>query len=193
MAMVRVRLVGVTKLLCHNIQLSDPDNPIVREIAAITKKRSKTEDDRKAIARLEWYGGLYLTEGMAGPVMPTANIRKCLIQGGKITKQGKAIERAAQFLDLNVPLEHDGPKDVDALFALPQYHDRRAVGIGPSRTMRTRPCFRMWSLEARVNLLTDVIDLDVFRRVVDITGQTEGLGDYRTGGYGRFAAEVVEE
>src|SRR5438128_2426520 len=59
---VRTRLIGTTQYAQHNVQLADPDNHWAREIAAITKKRTKTEEDRQAIQRLEFLGGLYVHE-----------------------------------------------------------------------------------------------------------------------------------
>src|SRR5690554_34575 len=151
---IKLELTGATPLLMHNISLADPDNPIVKEIATYTSKRKKTEDDRRAIERLEWFGGLYVEDGRI--VMPTGNIRKCIIQAGKITKQGTQVTRALQFTDMFVPLVYDGPEDPQELFLRPEFHDRSAVGIGGKRTMRVRPKFPRWALVADAILLESV-------------------------------------
>lgn len=191
MGMIQLRLIGTQPLLCHNIHLSDPDNDFVKAIAAITGKRKKTEEDRREIEKLEWYGGIYVSPSHVGrPTLPTGNIRKCLIQAAKVQRLGKAVERALQFLDLDVPIQHDGPDDINGLFASDRYHHRASVGIGPKRTMRMRPRFPVWALEARANLLSDVLDLDDFKRIAELAGQIEGLGDNRVNGYGRFKVEV---
>jgi hypothetical protein len=185
---ITLEITGTSPLLMHNIALADPDNPIVQEIASYTSKRKKTEDDRRAIERLEWFGGLYTDEGRI--VMPTANIRRCIVEAGKITRQGTQFARALNFSDLFVPLVYEGPQDPRELFTLPQFHDRSAVGIQGKRTMRVRPKFPKWALVASVNLLESVVDLDDFRRSIEMAGKAIGLGDNRINGFGRFTVEV---
>lgn len=186
---VKLQLGGTTPLLMHSIQLADPDNPIVQEIATYTSKRRKTEDDRRAIERLEWFGGLYLEDGRI--VMPTGNIRKCFVQAGKISKQGTQVARALQFADLNVPLVYEGPSDLEALYADKSFTNRSAVGISGKRTMRVRPQFPTWAIVAEALLLEDVMDPDDLLRVAQRAGQAEGLGDNRINGYGRFKVEIA--
>lgn len=186
---IRVECSGLTPLLCHNISLADPDNPIVAEIATYTSKRKKTEDDRRAIERLEWFGGLYVEDGR--PVIPTGNIRKSFIQAGKISKQGTAVSRALNFTRLHVPLAHDGPDDLEAMYADKAYSNRAAVGIAGKRTMRVRPQFTKWAVVADALLLDDVMDLDDLTRIATRAGQAEGLGDNRVNGYGRFTVQVT--
>lgn len=186
---LKLELVGTSPLLCHNIALADPDNPYVKEIATYTAKRKKTEDDRRAIERLEWFGGLYTENGI--PVIPTGNVRKSFIQAGKISKQGLQVSRSLVFTDLQVPIVYDGPKDLEALYKNPAFSNRAAVGISGKRTMRVRPCFHNWSIIADAFLLDDVMDVDDLRRIADRAGVAEGLGDNRTNGYGRFSVRVV--
>jgi hypothetical protein len=186
---IKLELTGTSPMLMHNISLADPDNPLVREIQTYTSKRKKTEDDRRAIERLEWFGGLYVEDGAI--VVPTGNIRKSFINAGKITKQGTQVTRALQFTDLNVPLVYDGPDDPQELFNRPEFHDRSAVGISGKRTMRVRPKFPRWALVAHAILLESVMDLDDLRRVAELAGKAEGIGDNRLNGFGRYAVKVV--
>lgn len=186
---IRIELTGTSPLLMHNISLADPDNQFTREIQTYTSKRKKTEDDRRAIERLEWFGGLYVDNGRI--VMPTGNIRKSFINAGKISKQGTQVTRALNFGDLNVPLVYDGPSDLEVLFKDSTFHNRAAVGISGKRTMRVRPEFKTWAVVADALLLEDVMDLDDLQRVAGRAGLAEGLGDNRVNGYGRFAVKVV--
>jgi hypothetical protein len=186
---IKLELTGTSPLLCHNISLADPDNPIVREIQTYTSKRKKTEDDRRAIERLEWFGGLYVEDSRI--VMPTANVRKCIIQAGKISKQGTQVTRALQFTEMNVPLSYEGPEDPQELFKRVEFHDRAAVGISGKRTMRVRPKFPRWALVADAILLESVMDRSDLQRVAELAGKAEGLGDNRTNGYGRFSVRIV--
>lgn len=190
MATIELKLVGRSPLMLHNIRLADPDDDFAKQIAILTHKRVKTEEDRKAIAKLEWYGSLYLSANGAGVVLPTANLRKCLIQTAKVSKLGTALGRALHFADAAVPIQYDGPRDLQQLYEIPTFSDRRAVGVSGSRTMRTRPIFRAWAVEAIAEVIEDVMDLEAVRRVVEMAGLIEGLGDNRINGYGRFEGVV---
>lgn len=188
---IRLELTGTSPLLCHNIALADPENPFTREIASYTAKRKKTDDDRREVGRLEWFGGLYLDTAGGKPVMPAANIRKSIINAGTITRQGKQVERALSFDEMHVPIVHSGPADLNALHADPTFTDRAAVGISGKRVMRIRPKFPTWALIASAYLLPDVMDIDEFARVADRAGKAIGLGDNRVGGFGRFSINVI--
>lgn len=186
---IRIELTGTSPLLQHNVQLADPDNEFTKQIATYTAKRKKTEDDRKAISKLEWFGGLYVEDGRV--VVPTSWLRKCIINSGKIQKLGTAIARGLAFADLNVPLHYDGPKDLNELHADAAFVNKAAIGIsGTKKTMRTRPQFPHWAVAADAVLMEDVLDFDSFAAVVKRAGIVEGLGDNRINGYGRFETKV---
>src|SRR5262245_38210025 len=113
---IQLLLMGRTPLVLKNGETINPDHPATVEIAAITGKRKKTADDRLRIAELEWHAALY-RDADKRLSYPTANVRKCLIEAGKITKQGKDVERSVSFAELFVPLGYEGPRDVKALYA----------------------------------------------------------------------------
>jgi hypothetical protein len=188
MKTVEIRFTGTTPLLCHNVQLADPDNDIVMQIKAITSKRKKTAEDRADIAKLEWYGGLYL--GKDGPCYPTAGLRKCLINAGKINKLGSTLLRALHFVDFQVPIVYAGPRDIDKLFLDKKFQHRAMVAVSTAKTVRVRPHFAEWSVTAKAGLLDDVLDMSDLVRVVEIAGVAEGLGDGRRIGFGRFQGSV---
>lgn len=190
MAKVAIALVGTSPMLMHNIQLADPDNDWAKQMAEITHKRTKTEEDRRAISKLEWYGSLYTAPGFEGPVLPTGNVRRCIINAAKVNRQGKQVERALHFSAMYVPLVYDGPRRLEDLWGLPQYQDRAAVAVSGSRTMRTRPLFASWQARLDAELIEDILDYDALVRIVDLAGRIEGIGDNRSNGYGRFFAEV---
>ncbi|HEY3012235.1 MAG TPA: hypothetical protein VGJ36_05780 [Gemmatimonadales bacterium] len=183
-------LTGTSPLVQHNIQLNDPDNHFTREIAALTSKRKKTDDDRVSIARLEFLGGLYV--GRSGIHVPAANVRRCFERAGVVRRLGTAVNRAVIPVALELPLEHDGPSDPAALWDDPRYRYTTSVGIGRKRVIRTRPMFPAWTLQAEWELITDALDFDDFKAVVNAAGIVEGLGDNRVNGYGRFTAEIKE-
>lgn len=185
---VSLLLTGTSPLLCHNIQLANPDNVFAKAISAITKKRTKTEDDRLEIGRLEFLGSLYTHEGKI--IIPTSNIHKCLIETGKITKEGKSIVRAVAFLEPFVPLIFKGPADPNELWKHEEFRDITLVGVQKKRVLRTRPIFRAWMARAEAEILTQVMDYENFEKVAQLAGRVEGLGDNRVNGYGRFSVEI---
>lgn len=182
---------GTTPMVHHNIRLADPDDPIARAIAEIAGKRIKTEEDRKQIARLEWFGGLYTADGIDGPALPTANLRKCLIKAATANRQGTQVARSLLFMDLHVAVQYDGPRDLDQLYALAPFTYRTMVGVNQSRTVRVRPCFPRWRVSVSAALMEDLLDPDDLAQIVERAGLIEGLGDNRINGFGRFRGQIV--
>lgn len=190
MARIRMTLIGTTPLLCHNPQLADPENDVVREIKTLTDKRKKTDEDRRAVGRLEWFGSLYLENG-SGPVIPTANIRKCLVEAGKTRKLGKQIGRAVSFVDFTTPILYDGPRDPMKLYERVEFrHRATVVNSGRGRVVRVRPKFSQWQIKTDAELLEDMLNPSELSDVVSLAGLIEGLGDNRINGFGRFTARV---
>ena len=186
---ITVVLDGTSALLMHNPQMADPNFEPTRRIKELTGKRKKTDEDLRLIERLEWYGGLYAENGLI--VQPTSKVRKCIINAGKISKQGKMVERALSFGSLNVPLTHDGPREIDAVFADRRFHSRLSVGVQGKRVMRTRPAFPTWALRLEGLFIEDAgLNFEELQRIVALAGLSEGIGDNRVNGYGRFTGTV---
>lgn len=191
---VRFHMQGTSPLLMHNPQMVDPMFEINREIKALTGKRKKTDDDFRQIEKLEWYGGLYLDEngdGKSRLVQPTSKPRKATVEAGKTCKLGKSVERSLTFERISVPLQYDGPEDVDELWgAGTRYVSRLSVGIGNKRVMRVRPKFFPWAMAADALFLEDVLNFEELVRLAELAGRGIGIGDNRVNGYGRFDVKV---
>src|SRR3990167_3543099 len=190
---ITITLTGTSPLLMHNPRMVDPEFELNRQIKAITAKRKKTDDDHRAIARLEWYGGLYTGQNGDGPIItqPSSKVRKCLINTARISKMGKSVERAISFSSLDVPLIFEGPKDIDAVFDDARFHSRLSVGVGNKRVMRVRPKFLPWALDVSGLFVEDAgLNFEDLERIVELAGVVEGLGDGRAIGYGRFLGRV---
>lgn len=194
---ITITVKGISPLLMHNPRMADPDFEISREISKITGKTKKTEEDRREIERLEWYGGLYAeTNGNGVPqvVQPTSKLRKCIIDAARNYKLGKKVEQALLFDGLYVPLAYDGPRDIDKLWESQLYISRLSVGIGTGgskkRIMRVRPQFFPWGMAVSGIFLPEVMDPSDIKRCVEVAGRAIGIGDNRVNGYGRFTAEV---
>lgn len=187
---IRLELTGNTSLLMHNERLSDPTDKIVKEIKSITdKKKDQTESDKETISKLEWYGGLYVDD-KGDIIMPTKNIMKSLRNAATVTKSGTKLIRGLSPTDLFVPLMIEGSRHKDKLWNNPIHIDRRPVGIGKSRVIRTRPLFPIWGLVAGFELLEDVLNYSALVEIASLAGRAVGLCDARVLGHGRFDAKV---
>lgn len=184
---INIEMTGTAPLLQHNIRLADSLDPIARSMKAVSGKRKKTDDDHEELARLEFAGGLYINE--LGPFVPGENIEKSFIEGGRITKQGKNVERALLITDNEVPLLYKGPRTVEDLWEDPSFRDRSAVKVGQARVMRTRPKFREWSLSAEAELDTTVLNLSELQEIATSAGRMVGICDYRPR-FGRYEVDI---
>jgi hypothetical protein len=181
-------LTGTSPLVMHNPQLADPDNSWSRELAPITSKRTKTDDDRWTIYKLKFLGGLYV--GRDGIVVPAPNVHKCFVDGATLRKLGKDVGRAVMPLAPEFPLDYDGPKDPGSLWEDKKYHYLTTVVISRRRIPQMRPWFPQWQLHAEWELVTEQMDFTKFADAVRAAGSLVGLGDARIKGMGRFTAEV---
>lgn len=186
---LEVVLVGETPLMMHNPRLADPLDEIAAQMKEITSKRKKTTADHHDIAHLEFIGGIYWTEEL-GPYIPSHAILRCFNEGAKVSRNGRNVNRAVRIKGTEIPLEYDGPRELDILAKDVSFQDRRSVGVQSARTMRTRPIFRGWSLRFHVNLNESILNLSEFMRILEDAGSLEGLMEARILGYGRFNAKV---
>ena len=188
---IRLTMQGSSPLVMHNVTLADPNNPIVKEIAAITDKGSNmTDADRLEVSRLEFIGGLYIGKG--GPALPTRNILRCIANAAKIRRLGKDVERAMIPTTMEIPIEYKGPRDPTGLWNAVEYRYAAAVRVGRGLVIRMRPAFPEWEVTSEWELLTEILNYRDFKSIVEAAGLIEGLGDNRRNGYGRFVAQAEE-
>jgi hypothetical protein len=187
---VRLSLEGTAPLLMHSARGVDPLDPVVKQIKAITAKRKKTEDDMEVIARLEFEVSMYFLDSI-GPFIPGVNVEKCLVEGGRITKSGKNVERGLFVLDNACPLLYTGPRDIEGLWSAAngEFRSMMAVGVGGRKIMRCRPIFHDWSVECEAELDTTVLNIGELEQIATHAGSMVGLGDFRPR-YGRFLTKV---
>jgi len=187
---VRMTATGTRPLIMHNVRLASPLNAYAKELKRLNSKRNKTDEDRLAVARVEFEGGLYYDKEL-GPYIPAPNLFRSLIDGGRLTKAGKKIERGVIIDGIEFPLLYRGPRDIEGLWGdgESEFVDVRTVVVMRAKIDRCRPIFRDWTVEAEVILDPAVIDLDEFAEVARNAGQMVGLGDYRLM-FGRYTVEV---
>jgi hypothetical protein len=189
---VRLSIVGIQPLIMHNNRGVNPREPLAQQMKALTKQRTKTEDDLDAIARYEWELGLY-HDTKIGPYLPDRLILATLREAAKKTKQGKLVVEAVFMDDPKVRIEYDGPRDIDGLAADGRFFDLRPVRVQTATINRARPIFHPpWSLELTLNFDPDVIDEADLIRIVETAGRRIGFGDYRPV-YGRFTVTQTKK
>jgi hypothetical protein len=188
----RITLTGSAPLLMHSSRLADPLNPAAKALKKISSKRAKTDEDYADMARLEWFGSLYLDSDF-GPYIPGENISRSLVDGARISKLGVKVQRGV-FISTDVnPIAYRGPRKADDLWTDENFRHKASVKVGTSRVMRCRPLFREWSTSAEGILDPSVMDLTDLSAVADAAGKMCGLGDWRPR-FGRFnsALEVTK-
>jgi hypothetical protein len=172
----------------HSGRLIDPLDTVAKQIKAASGKRNKTDDDHAELAQLEWLGGLYYMAEI-GPFVPALNLQKCLIEGARLSRDGKKVERGVLIETVFIPLEYDGPREPTEMYTDKRFVHRAPVKVMTSRVMRTRPQFWEWRLRAYGQLDSGVIDLVDLRQAADQAGAMIGLGDGRPT-FGRFTCTV---
>jgi hypothetical protein len=187
---VQVLATGTKALLMHNSRLANPMNEHSKKMAALTGKRGKTDDDRETLARVEFEGSMYFDPEI-GPYVPASSVFRCLVDGARLSKLGKHIERGVTLSDIQFPLLYNGPRDIDGLWngGNPQFVDQQVARVGTQKVVRTRPIFREWAFEFGAMLDPEVIDFEQFQQAARQAGKMCGLGDYRMF-YGRFDVVV---
>jgi hypothetical protein len=187
---------GGSALIMHNERLADPLDPFTRAIAAISKKRGKTEADHQEIGRLEFFGGLYADpmitpDNLIGtPCLPAWNVLRCLQDGARRHKRGADVLRGIYPIGDTATLIYDGPPNPEGLWVSGEFSLRKTVGVQRARTVRTRPVFTDWQARLDVEVDATVWDLHTLRVCWRDAGTYSGIGDMRPV-YGRFVATVV--
>ncbi len=74
---------GTRPLLLHNVRLASPLNAFAKQMKALNAPRIKTDEDRFAMARVEFEGGMYFDPDL-GPVMPGLNLHASIQEGAKV-------------------------------------------------------------------------------------------------------------
>lgn len=187
---ITLTFTGTTPMLQHNQRLADPLDPWAKKLKSVSSKRTKTEADHEEMARIEWAAGMYFNED-SGPYVPGEWVLAGLRDAGKLTRLGSAVTRGLQITSFRNHLDYDGPHDVEGMWGKREvFVDRRSVGVGKSRVMRTRPRFPVgWSFECGVVIDETVISAEQIAEIGEQGGRLIGLGDFRQL-FGRYTLEV---
>lgn len=181
------QLTGQAPLISHNGQLADPTNKWSKAIKQISSKRNKTDADYEELARLEFFGSLYLDPN--GPVIPASNIEACLINAAKKRTEGNKA-KAGMYIAAHASLLYNGPRTAENLWADDVFRFSAGVVVQRARVMRMRPKFDQWQATVEVNYDDEQVDLSALDTWVEIAGSQIGLGDWRPR-YGRFESRRI--
>lgn len=192
MKTLRTKWTGLRPLILHNGLMADPTNPYTRQIKELTKKRTKTDADLEAIARLEWEAALYWNDE-EGMVMPSDNIERCIQLGAQKSRLGKDVAAAVFVDEPEVKIHHRGPATMDELYSDPRFVLRKGVKVATARVIRVRPMIPTgWFLTFSVEYDENIVDQDALCRAIRDAGALVGLGDWRPK-FGRFAVEFLND
>lgn len=182
---------GIRPLVMHNGLLADPTNPFTRKIKEITSKGSKklTDTDYENRDRLEWEGGVYYNDRV-GLHIPSDNVERCIQLGAQKSRIGKDVQAAVLCQQSEIPLEYDGPRSMEKLYADPRFSLRKCVVVQRSRIVRIRPMIPTgWKISFTLEYDDTLLnEKGLIKAMVD-AGALIGLGDWRPK-FGRFLVEV---
>lgn len=193
MKKIKFQLTGIVPMLMHNGQGADPLSYFSKEIKKLSSKRVKSDEDYAGMAKLEYEAGLYLTNG-GTPCIPGRVLEGVLFgKGGAARKEkmGKQAQ-AGLFCDDDIPLEYDGPKTFDEMWADETMRDVSPVKVQQNKVMRTRPKIPTgWTARGELVFNEKLIDRAQVVRWLEVAGEEIGLMDWRPR-YGRFEVKILK-
>lgn len=190
--LVTLKLTGTRALITHNERLANPLDPGTRKLKTISKGSNKTIEQIEELARLEWELGQY--RDAKGPVMPSANVRKAIVEAARESKHGKAVATTVTPEEEHAALQYNGPRDLDAMWTAGTFVDQRTVVVGRQRVLRTRPRYQDWAATLTFAVDAKYLDPEKLLEFAQLAGRRVGLGEMRPakgGFFGRFRAELV--
>jgi hypothetical protein len=189
-------LTGTSALVVDSIASADPENPITKLRAKILAKRStdRTEADQAQLEYLGWVGSLYLDDDER-LIFPTYNVSRAMQKAGAAFKLGTKVVQGVLFSEQYISLVHEGPATLDAMYKDDRFRFRKMVNktptaAKPSMVVSVRPQFDPWSMSLGIIILPDVINEADVRKILDVTGKGQGIGNARRLGAGRFSFKL---
>lgn len=184
-----LRFSGLSPLMMNNPQTVNPFNPYTKAIKAITDKRKRTESEESDLLKLKFMAALYWDEKI-GPYLPGVSVWRSIMDGARISRAGKDIERGVFNEEDMIRIEYSGPRDPEGLYADKRFVDIRDASPQKARIMVIRPFFREWALTARLVFEDDVISRSALIDAARAAGRLVGIGTFRQR-FGRYSIEEV--
>lgn len=176
-----ITLTGTAPLLMHNVQLGDPENEYVREIARLNALKGKITDEQRAERDWLKFRGAFYYDEQDGPVLPAANVFRSIQQAASLTRNGKDVERGLVMLDEHSPLTYDGPRKPEELWGdgKSRFVDRRMARVNRAPVVAIRPRFDEWEATFRFELDEEIMNPDDLVHIAEKAGRMIHVGDYR--------------
>lgn len=182
---IQPTIVGTRSLLMSKPTSLNRHHQLTKQWNAIKGKKKKTDEEMDELEHLQWLMSIYFSPKL-GPVLPTQNILAATIGGARLFKEGRQVERFVTFVEGEVALEYDGPRDLEEMWQSGHYTDASPVRRG---VVAVRPIFQAWACTFNVQLDTSGIDERDFLRHLAKGGSVVGIGSWRKR-YGRYRAEL---
>lgn len=179
------KIVGTTPLIMHRGGLADPLDPFTKEIKKISKKRMKTEADFEEMARLEFLGGLYMSDGKV--IIPRGVFKGALRTAAKKFSKGKDVVKGIRIQE-DFPLIYVGPDKPDKLWKDKKFRFSCPVVVQRAKIMRMRPIFKEWSANIEFYYDETIFNLDEIKAIIEECGASCFLMEWE-GEYGGFEVQ----
>lgn len=190
MKQLNVTLNSLHALLMNDNKGVNPSHPITKELKEITSKRKKTDEDHDRILELKWKLALYHKEDV-GPYVPAANVEACIRDAAKRSKRGKDVVMGIRVEPEYIPLEYDGPRDIDSLYNCLDKRDVRIGKIQRASVTLSRPRFDHWKISFSLDYDEDIFSESEIHDILKWAGKYQGLCDYRPR-YGTFEPIITK-
>ena len=190
-----ITITGTSAILLSCDTLADPLDPRTVEHKRLTATRGKAKTDEVvlAIAKSQYINGVYYNE-QTGVHIPAINIKKCLEEGAKLTRDGDKVRKGVMIMEDCVPLEYGQKLTPLQLWDKgAEFLDKRSVVVGQAKVMCYRPKFSTWSLTFEIDYDEDIIQPSFIENYFSAAGKYVGLGGFRpakNGMFGRFTVEL---
>lgn len=190
---LQLAIEGTTELLLHNVRLADALDPHTKKLKAITSnKQLEIDEKEEQKARAEFEGSLYWDDE-TGAYLPGFNILRSFMEGGTFAKKGTAISQAVLSYTQKCPIIYGRNCKTPTELYDGGYVHRAIVTVQRSKVSRTRPAFYPWAVAFSLTFDPSIISQDELMRAASMAGAYKGVGDGRTGGYGkgRYSVEKI--
>lgn len=192
MKIVEVQIRGIRPIIMHNGRTADPLDPWTKKLKQVSGKRNKTDEDHALLSDIEFEAGLYWSDDI-GVYLPIDNMHRMLLDAAKKIKMGRQAVGMMVDAEYGVAIRFEHHDNLEKLKSEPKYRFRKIVSVQNSKVARTRPLIPTgWTMSFRVELDTDLLNVEEFEQIMDIAGHRIGIGDWRPsapkvpGPFGRF-------
>lgn len=189
----KIEINGISPLIIHNCQISNPLNPYNKKLKEITSKRKKTEEDHEKILNIQWEAALYWSDSL-GLYMPWENLYACLLKAAKSHKMGPKMGGFSFSDAIGYPIQTKHHKNLEALRNDPNNKLVKMVNIQRSKTLSCRPIFQSWKIEFVFETDPNFITPNEVKTILLTAQARGGLGVWRPtspqpGPYGKFSID----